>query len=590
MRARISLSSRNGLVVLCLAVVLIPQSAWGTQTWQFLEAQVNLGAQNTFQHDSDHFEWVQERNELRTDLTSHFLADHKLFDRLAIPGVEDGIVQAVYRARFDAVYQARERFNSDLYPDAGLRGNLMYPEGSDIRELFFDLRFGKIGPGNLSARLGKQQVVWGEADLFRSLDVVNPLRLDQNFLLGENFDDFRRPLEIAKFLYDVGQVGPVANVGIEALWTPRQAPLTRDLIFEEAFGLPFDPVHRSSRLPYRAVRNPWSISRIGPGLTEAPDRASFGSGQFLDLIYLTDDQAPHGTKFNDPEAGLRVLGQLWGADFTLNYLFKRAELPGTGIHWATLFDPKTGKPRFGHVNNTLAGCLAGKPSIVPGSVRGYKDSIATACLPIFFWYPQTHIIGGTATYNEAKYTGLIWRTEQSVSTEEPRNRVPALVGPRAGQLPNAQDFASENRTHTFVWRSMIGFDWLKAFPWMPITRHDQWLLSMQLLTEYYATTAGQMGILDAPSQPMRRWNNTLTFLGTGFFMAGKLRPQIAAGYDMEAQFPVLWAKADYHFTPRLTVQISTTQYMGSQLSNSHLFLQKFADRDTTSLRFVYSLL
>jgi hypothetical protein len=43
-------------------------------------------------------------------------------------------------------------------------------------------------------RLGKQPIVWGESDLFRSIDIVNPLRIDQNGVVGEAFEDFRTPI------------------------------------------------------------------------------------------------------------------------------------------------------------------------------------------------------------------------------------------------------------------------------------------------------------------------------------------------------------------------------------------------------------
>ena len=59
-------------------------------------------------------------------------------------------------------------------------------------------------------RLGKQQIVWGESDLFRSIDIVNPLRIDQNGFVGEAFEDFRTPIWAVKFLYDIGNVGTIS--------------------------------------------------------------------------------------------------------------------------------------------------------------------------------------------------------------------------------------------------------------------------------------------------------------------------------------------------------------------------------------------
>ncbi|MGH7823397.1 MAG: DUF1302 family protein, partial [Candidatus Binatia bacterium] len=164
------------------------------------EASARIAVQNTFHHDGvDSIDWVQERNELRFDLRYDFLptgADFLVFDQ-----VRGNIL---YRARYDAIFDIR-----GVYGRRGFRrDDFRFPEGKLPRELFFDFDF----HGPLSARIGKQQVVWGEADLFRSLDVVNPLRLDQQGLIGDDFSDYREPLWIAKLLYDVGQVGPLAGV------------------------------------------------------------------------------------------------------------------------------------------------------------------------------------------------------------------------------------------------------------------------------------------------------------------------------------------------------------------------------------------
>jgi hypothetical protein len=57
----------------------------------------------------------------------------------------------------------------------------------ELRELYFDIDF-----KNASLRLGKQQIVWGQADGLKLLDVVNPQDF-RRFIL-DDFDDSRIPL------------------------------------------------------------------------------------------------------------------------------------------------------------------------------------------------------------------------------------------------------------------------------------------------------------------------------------------------------------------------------------------------------------
>ena len=86
------------------------------------------------------------------------------------------------------------------------RENFIFPENG-FRDLFLDLDFGQVGAGGLSVRVGNQQIVWGESDLYRSIDIINPLRIDQTQGVGEKFDEFRTPIWAVKALYNIGNVG-----------------------------------------------------------------------------------------------------------------------------------------------------------------------------------------------------------------------------------------------------------------------------------------------------------------------------------------------------------------------------------------------
>ena len=119
------------------------------------------------------------------------------FGEIPIPFVQSAALSARFRARVDPVYYLREHYRK-LY-DANHRSDFFAPE-KEFRDLYIDLAHGRVGPGQLSSRIGYQQIVWGESDLYRSLDIINPLRIDQNFPIGEKFDEFRLPILAIKFL------------------------------------------------------------------------------------------------------------------------------------------------------------------------------------------------------------------------------------------------------------------------------------------------------------------------------------------------------------------------------------------------------
>jgi hypothetical protein len=77
----------------------------------------------------------------------------------------------------------------------------------ELRELYVE---GRAGPAWL--RLGKQQVVWGQADGLKVLDVVNPQSF-REFILPD-FEDSRIPLWMANFEV------PVGPTTLQLLWIP----------------------------------------------------------------------------------------------------------------------------------------------------------------------------------------------------------------------------------------------------------------------------------------------------------------------------------------------------------------------------------
>jgi hypothetical protein len=304
-------------------------------------------------------------------------------------------------------------------------------------------------------------------------------------------------------------------------------------------------------------------------------------------------------------------------DFTLNYLFKRTDLPGSAVYFDDLFDrsiaddgspnarpdklAEAGQAEFTPDSNgngipdgredLIRRCLEeNEPVFLFASLRGYPANHATACLRKTFWYPWTHVAGATLTYNEDRYTGMIFRLEESVSTKEPRNGVRPAAGVRAGQFPTARDFDTNLMRRTAVWRSMLGFDWLRAFPFIPITRNDPWFLTFQWLNEYYAHSRGETGITGSITDRMQHWNPLFTFLATGYFVNSRLRPIVAAAYDANAEFPIFWVQAEWFATKRASFRIGEVLYAGSKFAESFLFLNKYADRDTLYVEVAYELL
>ncbi|MGH7823264.1 MAG: hypothetical protein ACREQ9_26180, partial [Candidatus Binatia bacterium] len=530
--------------------------------------------------------------------------------------------------------------------------------------------------------------------LFRSIDVINPLRIDQNGLVGEDFADYREPLWVAKFLYDIGNMGFLEGAGLEFFYSPDSRPQGDrfNLIVPGTYRIHedqrniLDGIEQSTMLPWNQVQHPWEVLRVGGvqggnprainfSRMDAPGTVQNADGTLSDFFYQIRSDTPRSEFSVDRSmAGIRLLGTTFGQAYvTFNYVFKRSDRgqslvafheifdstqPGTGalvpaianeafamaatpddngngipdgqeqqirdcidgtspeLILAPQFLGRTDVPFRGSVRTPLA--LQGAnglavPPFTPGLPGGLDTgATSTACLSVPRKHSWTHIAGATLTYNDYNWTGLIWRLEQSYSTKEPTQGIPPAHPKRLGGcvdadpatpcdgVPRARDFSTMNGRNYSVWRSMVGFDYLRSInpglgrrvanTLLRSFLSDQWFFTFQFLNEYTDHATNIYANAAAFSDRQQHFNPLFTFAATGFFLSNKLRPYFATGYELNQESPIFIVQADYHLTRQISIRVGEIIYAGSSQVGSHNFLNYYADRDTTYVRFIYWLL
>jgi len=85
---------------------------------------------------------------------------------------------------------------------------------ADLWEGYIDL-----ANGPFFIRAGRQNLAWGETDVFRLLDGINPLD-DTYGGIFEDLDDRRIPLWMVRSTYDVGNIGPFSSLTLEGFAAP----------------------------------------------------------------------------------------------------------------------------------------------------------------------------------------------------------------------------------------------------------------------------------------------------------------------------------------------------------------------------------
>jgi hypothetical protein len=167
----------------------------------------------------------------------------------------------VGRFMYDAVYNVGPQAFQDVREQD--KENIdKFKQAYDLWEFYFD-----FSRGPMFLRVGRQNLSWGETDLFRMLDNINPL--DMTF--GgpfEDLDDRRIPLWMLRGSYNFGTVGPIRSCSLEGFWVPgnwdtRVAPLS-------PVGTPYSPPAPELPVPQVVVtpskvmsNSRWGVRLIG---------------------------------------------------------------------------------------------------------------------------------------------------------------------------------------------------------------------------------------------------------------------------------------------------------------------------------------
>ncbi len=295
---------------------------------------------------------VIQRNTVQLENTWNFIRNSQTsLGGLSTGLIEEATFKLIYRFAYDSTYDLSDSRRKHF--SKGRRSHLKYENW--VREAYLDLAIPPI-----TLRIGRQQVIWGETDTFRALDVINPLDTSWHWS-REPWEDIRFPLFMTRAIYDIGKFGPFEESFIEGIWIPGD----------------FKP-NRGCGNPYR----PWCFygsRRRGPVNTALLD-----DGTVVDLVTEARNKKPDW-QLKNSELGVRFKAVYGLVDFGLHYFWTLSD--STGV--------KVRNDRTGPVT----------------------DGILT--VPVDLVNPRSHVIGVSANYSEEVYTQTVYRLEATYTTGIP---------------------------------------------------------------------------------------------------------------------------------------------------------------------------
>jgi len=191
-------------------------------------------------YDFNHWDLIEARQGLNLTTDDHLVKNFKLLGRIDTLILQD----ADFFANYEAWYDAYPDFKPKGRAEAGRDWSNFTSEDKtdEFRRNDLDEYYGQLNfTDAFSMRVGKQQVIWSEADALSGTEVTNP----PDYRFGNIDNSTRVNLMMVKFDYILPDYLKTANNAFEFFWIPGD--------FEGAF-----------KANITDARNPW-IPPVGLG-------------------------------------------------------------------------------------------------------------------------------------------------------------------------------------------------------------------------------------------------------------------------------------------------------------------------------------
>lgn len=387
------------------------------------------------------------------------------------------------------------------YGDRTLR-ELETPEFNDrldfLREAYMRKTFTLADGSDLFVKVGKQQVVWGRTDLFRVLDVINPVDYSRNNIYDE-LQDIRIPMWIAQAEWRLGGSETMQERNLQVVWNFDQFRPnnlgqcgTANVMLDAGCLL-------------RGLKTMWdyggTVANFAGNGTIATD---FGPHQ----IGLRNVHLPEWSLKNT-QLGVKYEAVTQsGLNFSLNALTYRSQNPSLRAfnHSANLVNPFTGE----------------------------VGATASHLIAFDMHFPRVNLIGGSMDFQIPAAKAAV-RVEAALTEGE--------------EFPNTA--RKELYSKSKVFRSVIGVDRPTFIPF--ISTSTATLISAQLFYqqildhEEHDGPLGKYGMID--------WKHNVlgTLLVRGTLANGRVFPQLILARDFRAKAWAVAPQVDWIVSDDLTL-------------------------------------
>lgn len=384
-----------------------------------------------------------------------------------------------------------------------------------LREIYAKKFYSLDGGQGLFLKLGKQQVIWGRTDLFRVLDVINPVDYSRNNIYDE-LQDIRIPMWIAQAEYRMGASESMQDRNLQLVWNV-------DKFRANNLGQCGTPnVILDAGCFFRGMANLWdnggTVANFANLLPNTYWATNFGPHQ----IGIANVDLPNWSLKNT-QVGLKFEGVTTGGiAFSLNALSYRSQLPA----------------------------LHGGKRAVNSFTGEYRDAWPYL-ISFDVAFPRVKLVGGSMDFQ-------ISSLGAAVSLE--------------GALTSGEQFANTNRPELYstnkVWRSVIRVDRPTFIPF--INDAQAALISGQIFYQHIFDHESMGGPLGSVGMPDWKDNFIGTLLIKGWMKNGAVSPQVILARDFRAQAYAVAPQLEWSMTNDLKLTFGAN-YKGANGNSQYRY-------------------
>lgn len=360
----------------------------------------------------------------------------------------------------------------------------IYSDRADwLRELYVDATLLGQGDNEINFRLGKQQVIWGRTDLFRVLDIINPVDFSRNNIYDE-LEDIRIPMWMLTTDFRFGPTGVFDDFNAQIVWN-------FDKFRPNNLGQCGTPnVILDAGCFFRGMKNLWdnggTVANFAPFDPADPSKGLLATNFGPNTIGIRNVNLPEWSLSNT-QLGIKFEGVYGDLGWSINAMTYRSQLPSLRAGGVEVVNPFVGGP-----------------------AQTWDHLIA-----FDVYFPRINMFGGSVDYY-SQSIDTVFRVEAAYTQGE----------------EFANTLRKELYSESDVFRFVIGAD--KNVFFRSLNDRRAFLLSAQLFGQHLVDHETEQATLGKVGMPDWETNFIGTFLIKGWWLADRLSPQLIMAYDFRA--------------------------------------------------------